>query len=115
MLSCLGSAQQPLNTFGFQLFVGSPKCLNISTIGFGLFLEQTILIVCHPGMVTRHHIIFREIFYFRAVSNDILFMISWTFVLTSVRTPTRAEKFHKQIATAKDILQGEFMKLNGTK
>lgn len=68
-----------------------------------------------PGMVTGHHIIFREVFYFRAVSNDILFMISWTFVLTSVRTPTRVEKFHKQIATAKAILQGEFVKLNGTK
>lgn len=100
MLSCLESAQQPVSTFEFQLFVGSAQMFEYKHYwGFGVFfLEQTILIACvilYLGMVTGHHMIFREILYFRAVSIYILFMISWTFVLTSVMTPTCVEKFNK--------------------
>lgn len=38
-------------------------------------------------------------------------MISWTLSPTSVRTPRQAENCHKQIAIAKAVLQGMFMKL----
>lgn len=61
--------------------------------------------------VTGHYIKFREIFYLTEISNGILFMISWTLIPTSVRTPRQAENFHKQIAIAKAVLQGMFMKL----
>lgn len=47
MLSCLGSVQQPLSTFGFQLFVGSTQMFEQikSTIVY-FWGEQTLLIVC---------------------------------------------------------------------
>lgn len=65
----------------------------------------------HAWYVIGHCIKFREIFYFKEVSNDIFFMISWTLIPASVRTLRQLENFHKQIAIAKAVLQGMFMRL----
>lgn len=61
--------------------------------------------------IIEHHIIFREILYFIVVINDSFFTISWASIPTSVRTLRWVENFHKQIAVAKAILPGTFMKL----
>lgn len=70
----------------------SAVCRLSPNVGGFFWANNIDSVYCNvPGMVTRYHIIFREIFYFKVVSNDMLFMISWTFILTSVRTATRAE------------------------
>lgn len=113
-LLCAGSfgeCSATSQTFGFQLFVGSAQMFEYKHLFFFFLSKQCrwCVLIC-TWYVTGHCILFREILYFTEVGNDILFMISWTLIPTSVRTPRWVESFHKQIAIAKAVLQGMFMK-----
>lgn len=81
-----GECSATSQTFGFQLFVGSAQMFEYKHLFF--FSKQCwwCVLFC-TWYVTGHCIIFREIFYFTEVGNDILFMISWALIPASVRTP----------------------------